>query len=174
PPPGRVRRAAGAAGHLAALQLELLLGLLPLTALLFGRVAWLAPLVNLLVVPHFELLCVPAALLGLLLDGPLAPAGDALLVLAWQSVRVVLFVVDAAAAVPRAHADIALLPPALLPLAWLPALWAVLPPGFPRRRLAWLAAAVLVLYRPPAPPPGCVDVAVLDVGQGLSIVARTS
>jgi competence protein ComEC len=171
---GPARRMARAVCELAALQLELLLGLLPLTALSFGRVSWLAPLVNLLVVPLFELVSVPAALLGLLLDGPLAVFGDALLVLAWQSVRVMLCIVDAAAALPHAHADIALLPPALLPVAWLPALWAVLPPGFPGRRLAWVAAAALVLYRPPAPPPGCVDIAVLDVGQGLSVVARTS
>lgn len=173
PHAGLPRRLLAAAGDLAALQVTLLLGLLPLTALLFGRVSWLAPGVNLLVVPLFNLVTVPAGLLGLLLDGPLAPAGDALLVLAWLSVRLMLLVIDRAAAWPHAQASVALLPPAMLPVACLPALWAAAPPGFPGRRLAWIAAAAVLLYRPPAPPAGCFDLTVLDVGQGLSVVVRT-
>jgi len=33
--------------------------------------------------------------------------------------------------------------------------------------------AAVLLYRPPAPPPGCLDYQVLDVGQGLAVVLRT-
>ena len=47
--------------------------------LLFGRVSLAAPLVNLLVVPVFSFVTVPAVLAGILLDGPVAPLGDALL-----------------------------------------------------------------------------------------------
>src|SRR5690606_7136121 len=104
----RWRSSGHAAVELCTLQLALLLGLFPLTALLFGRVAWAAPLVNLVVVPLFNLVTVPAALLGLLLDGPFAPLGDALLRLGWLSVRLMLLVVEAAATWPRAHTTVAL------------------------------------------------------------------
>lgn len=161
------------ARNLAALQFTLLLGLFPLTALLFGRAAWLAPLVNLLVLPLFNLVTVPAALLGLTLDGPASILGDGLLAVAWHSVRFLLWVVEAVAGWPRAHTHIAALDGAMLLVACLPAIWAVLPPGFPGRRLAWIAAAAVVLHRPAAPPPRCLDLAALDVGQGMSLVLRT-
>lgn len=167
------RRLAHATWNLAALQLTLLFGLFPLTALLFGRAAWLAPLVNLLVLPLFNLVTVPAGLLGLLLDGPAAAFGDGLLILAWHSVRLLLWVVEAVASFKPAHTYIAAIGGAALLVAWLPAVWAVLPPGFPGRRLAWVAAASIVLHRPAPPPPGCLDLAALDVGQGLSLVLRT-
>ena len=168
-----VRGLATGAWNLAALQFTLLLGLFPLTALLFGRAAWLAPLVNLLVLPLFNLVTVPAALLGLMLDGPASRPGDGLLVVAWHSVRLLLWVVEAVAGWPGAHTYIAALGGGMVLVACLPALWAILPPGFPGRRLAWLAAAVAVLYRPASPPPRCLDLAALDVGQGLSLVLRT-
>lgn len=168
-----VRRWATGAWKLAALQFTLLLGLFPLTALLFGRAAWLAPLVNLLVLPLFNLVTVPAALLGLMLDGPAGVPGDLLLALAWHSVRLLLWVVEAVAGWPSAHTHIAALGGAMLVAACLPALWAILPPGFPGRRLAWIAAAAAVLHRPAPPPPRCLDLAALDVGQGMSLVLRT-
>jgi competence protein ComEC len=37
-----------------------------------------------------------------------------------------------------------------------------------------LAAVSALLYRPPAPPSGCVDLIALEVGQGLSVVLRTA
>lgn len=55
----------------------------------------------------------------------------------------------------------------------LPALWAILPPGFPGRKLALVAAVSACLYRPPAPPVGCFELTALDVGQGLAVVMRT-
>ena len=171
--PGAARRLATAGWNLAALQFTLLLGLFPLTALLFGRAAWLAPVVNLLVLPLFNLVTVPAALLGLMLDGPASVLGDGLLAIAWHSVRLLLWVVEAVAGWPRAHTYIAALDGAMLLVACLPALWTILPPGFPGRRLAWIAAAAVVLYCPAPPPPRCLDLAALDVGQGMSLVLRT-
>ncbi|HWM27282.1 MAG TPA: DNA internalization-related competence protein ComEC/Rec2 [Woeseiaceae bacterium] len=156
--------------RLTALQFTLLFGLFPMTALMFGRVSWLAPLVNLLVLPLFNLVTIPAALLGLLFDGPLAAAGDGLLRLAWQSVRMMLWLVGIAAAWPTAKAHTAAATGVMLPVVLLAALWAALPPGFPGRRLAWIAAVSALLYKPPSPPAGCVDLVALDVGQGLSVV----
>jgi competence protein ComEC len=55
----------------------------------------------------------------------------------------------------------------------LPLVWSAAPPGVPGRRLAWIAAVAALLYRPPHPPPRCVDLVALEVGQGLSVVLRT-
>jgi competence protein ComEC len=162
-----------AAWSLSALQLSLLFGLLPLTAVLFGRAAWLAPPVNLLVLPVFDLVTVPAGLLGLVLDGPLQPAGDSLLRLAWQSVRLLLAVISRVAEWSFAQTWLAAIAGATCFVAWLPAIWTILPPGFPGRRLALIATLALVLQKPPPPAPGCLAMSVLDVGQGLAISLAT-
>jgi competence protein ComEC len=57
-------------------------------------------------------------------------------------------------------------------IALLPVLHVVLPAGWPGRKLVWIAMAAVLLYRPPAPPSGCLDYQVLDVGQGLAVVLR--
>lgn len=173
PANGARRRAAEIAYRLPPLQLTLLLGLLPLTALSFGRVAWLAPFVNLLVLPLFNFVTVPAALVGTLLDGPLSPAGDLLLRLSWYSIRSTLALVARVADWPVARMHVATSGRLVVVAALLAALWAVLPPGWPGRRLAWVAAAATVLSRPAAPMTGCVEMTTLDVGQGLAMVLRT-
>lgn len=169
-----VRRPWQAARQLAVLQVGLLLGMLPLTGLLFDRAAWLAPAVNLAVLPLFNLVAVPAALAGVLLDGLCEPAGDALLKTAWRSVHGILAIVQRAAELPRA--DLPLPSPAGFgtALLLLPGLWVLLPVSWPGRRLAWVAAAAAILYQPPRPPTGCLDLHVLDVGQGLASVLVTA
>lgn len=167
------RRFLTAIRNLSALQFTLLLGLFPITVLTFGRVSWLAPAINLLVLPLFNLVTVPAALLGLALDGPLAVAGDRLIGLAWQSVRLLVWLVGIAADWPPARRYTATATGVMLLIVLLPAIWAAAPPGFPGRRMAWIAAVAVLLYRTPPPPPGCVDLIALEVGQGLSAVLRT-
>ncbi|HEX5764067.1 MAG TPA: DNA internalization-related competence protein ComEC/Rec2 [Woeseiaceae bacterium] len=169
----RASRFLSDARSLSALQFTLLLGLFPMTVLVFGRISWLAPLVNLLVLPLFNTVTVPAALLGLLLDGPFAIAGDSLLRLSWHSVRLTLSLIDVVSAWPPARVHIAT-PTGIMPfVVMLAALPAFLPPGFPGRKLAWIAAVATLLFKPAAPPGGCVDLVALEVGQGLSVVLRT-
>ena len=57
---------------------------------------------------------------------------------------------------------------------FLPALWALLPRGWPGRRVALLAVPLLIMQAPGPPAVDCVDVHVLDVGQGLAIVMQTA
>jgi competence protein ComEC len=159
--------------ELSVLQAALLLGLFPLTAWQFARLGWLAPLANLLVLPVFSVITVPAALLGLVCHGPLLPVGDGLLWSAYYSLRLILNVLEVLAALPSASVWLAG-PSAATAVLWLlPLLWVLLPPGWPGRWLAWLALGGAALYRPQAPPAGCVDVVNLDVGQGLATVVRT-
>lgn len=159
--------------RLALLQCVLLLGLLPITVLQFGRVAWIAPIVNLLALPVFNLVTVPTALLGFLLDGPAQWAGDPLLHMSWYSVHLVLGVVDVASQMPGAELNTLPVRGTMVAALWATALWAFLPPGFPGRAVAWIAALAVVLQKPEAPPDQCIDLHVLDVGQGLSVVMQT-
>jgi competence protein ComEC len=156
------------------LQLALLFGLFALSAILFSRAVWLAPIVNIIVVPIFGLTTVPLSLAGLLLDGPLRPVGDTLLLWSYESVRAVLFVIGKAANLPLADIRLRSINGPIAVIAAITAVRVVLPPGWPGRRLAWLALLAVVLYRPPPPPANCVDLHVLDVGQGLTAVLRTT
>ncbi len=159
--------------RLSLIQLALLFGLFPLTALLFDRVAVVAPFVNLLALPVFNFITVPACLLGLMLDGPFQSAGNFALGIAHKSVGLVLWLVRHAANLPIADFHIARPEGFFVIAVLLPSLWSLLPPGWPGRRVAIVAALATILYRPPPPPEECVDLHVLDVGQGLALVLRT-
>ena len=171
-PPTLTRRVGAGLRDLGALQVALLLGLLPLTAALFGRVSWLAPAVNALVLPVFNIATVPLALTGLAM--PHAPVADALLAGARQSVRVLHAIIAAAGRLPGAELRVAELRGGIAVAAGLPLLWIVLPRGWPGRAVAALAAAAIAIYAPPRPPAGCADVHVLDVGQGLAVAVLTT
>ena len=157
--------------QLSILQLSLLAGLFPLVVAEFGRFSPLAPLVNVIVLPLFNVLTVPLALAGALLDGPLESLGDRFLVLSDHGLRLALALIDVAGAWPLSWADN--VSADLLPALVLPMLIIVLPPGWPGRRVAAIAMAVVIANRPAPPPPGCVDYHALDVGQGLSVVLQT-
>ncbi len=173
-PPGQCASLRNGLHELGALQLALMFGLLPLTGLLFARTTWLAPLANLLVLPLFSVVTVPSALLGMLLDGFAAPVGDGLLWLSWYSLAVIHGTLYWLAAIPGARIELAQPVGVACLVFLLPLIWVVLPRGFPGRQVAWLGLLAVLLYRPAAPPVGCVDVHTLDVGQGLAVVVRTS
>jgi competence protein ComEC len=168
-----IRRLSRIVSGLGAMQLMLLFGLLPLTVLIFGRVAIAAPVVNLLAVPIFSLVTVPCLLIGLILDGWAQPFGDKVLLIAAAS----LGPVDALINIVARFSWTSLSIPAISGLAWviigLPLVWVVLPPGWPGRFVVFPALLALGLYLPGRPGAGCADIDVLDVGQGLSIVVTT-
>lgn len=166
-------RAWQASRQLGAVQGALLFGLSPLTVLIFDRVAFAAPFVNLLAVPVFSAVTVPFTLAGIVLDGTLQPAGDFALLVAAMSLEGIEWLIARAAELPGA--DFAT--PRIAHSAWLfvalPAAWLVLPPGWPGRCIACLAFVSLTFHQPQRPLPGCVEINVLDVGQGLAIVVTT-
>jgi competence protein ComEC len=170
----RYLRPLSAVRQLGAVQVLLLLGLLPLSVLIFGRIVLAAPIVNLIAVPVFSFVTVPFTFAGLILDGVFQPLGDRALLIAAISLEQIEMLIAGAALVPGAsHAT-----PAITGAAWLyialPLAWVVFPPGWPGRCIAWIAVVAVLLYTPTRPPRGCTDIDVLDVGQGLAIVVRTS
>jgi competence protein ComEC len=170
---GRVVRPAQAVGLLATMQIALLLGLLPLTVLLFGRVALAAPIVNLVAVPIFSLATVPLTLCGLLFDGLLEPVGNQSLRLASASLGLVEWWIDLALLLPAASMPVPQVSAWPLVTLFTALAWVVLPPGWPGRGIAWIALLSIILYEPARPSPGCAQLDVLDVGQGLAVVVTT-
>ncbi len=158
--------------ELLALQLTLSLVLLPLTFYFFQGGGWVGPLANLLVVPVFTLL-LPALLVSLGLAWACPPLGVPLLT--WVA-HGILWVREALgwAATHAPQAWIAASPPsALLLLALLGMVLLLAPRGLPLRGLAALCFLPLFLPLDRAPREG-FQLTALDVGQGLSVVVRTS
>lgn len=170
---GWLSRSWQASRQLGAVQGMLLFGLAPLTVIIFDRIAFAAPLVNLIAVPVFSAVTVPFTLAGIVLDGALQPVGDRALLIAAMSLEGIGWLIARAAELPGADYATPRIAPAAWCLVALPAAWVLLPPGWPGRRIAVLALVALVLYQPQRPPPGCTEVDVLDVGQGLAIVVTT-
>lgn len=158
---------------LPTLQISLVLGLMPLTALLFDRISFAAAPVNLVAVPLFSFVTVPLALVGMLCDGIAQPIGDLALLAAAYSVALLQKLI----AFFATQAWSSLWLPAISGVAWvslwLPAVWVVLPGRWPGREVAWLGIVGICLYQPRPPEPGCAMLSVLDVGQGLGIVVQT-
>ena len=171
--PVSAARLARAVIQLAAIQVFLLFGLMPLTVTNFGRVSFAAPVVNFVAVPLFSAVTVPFALAGLVLDGPAAAAGDAALRLAAASIELLHWLIERAVAVPHAaHSTAAA--GVIGGICMVSVLvWVLLPRAWPGRHVALLAALALMSVRVEGPPAGCADVRMLDVGQGLAIVVRT-
>lgn len=150
------------------------LGLLPLSVVLFGQASFAGPFANLLAVPWWSLVVIPLALLGLLLDSLHAGWGDVLWQLAawcfdllWPLLRTVA---DSPLAMvwlsePRWFA---------LPLALLSAFWLMLPRGMPGKPLALLLWLPLLWPPHDLPRQDEVQLEVIDVGQGLSVLVRTA
>jgi competence protein ComEC len=159
--------------QLFIVQVFLLFGLLPLTAVFFQRFTPLATPVNLVAVPLFSLVTVPLTVAALIVGDLSETAALALLRLAAHSVngldaviQLALGTVPASWTLPRFRGGAALL--LLLPLAWV-----LLPPSWPGRQLAGLGIVAILCWKPAPPPPGCFDAWTLDVGQGLAVVVQT-
>lgn len=148
-------------------------GLLPLSAALFGQASWASPVANIVAVPWWSLVVVPLALAGVALEAMLPGAG------AWAW-RLSAWCFDLAWPLFTALAGSGLAlswlaePHVLaLPLAVAGAFWLLLPRGVPGRALAVVLMLALLWPDRRVPAHGEVAVTVVDVGQGLSVLVRT-
>nr|MDQ3057153.1 DNA internalization-related competence protein ComEC/Rec2 [Pseudomonadota bacterium] len=149
------------------------LGLLPLSAVLFGQASLAGIFANLLAVPWWSLVVVPLALIGTGLEAIQAGWG-------WLPWRAAAWCFDLVWPVFEYLAGTGLalwwLPESrwfALPLAMLGAFWLLLPRGLPGKPLALLLWLPLLWPSRNLPAPGEAEIVVLDVGQGLSVLVRT-
>ena len=147
------------------------LGLLPLLFLTFGRASLIAPAVNLIAVPVFSLVLLPAVLIAALLS--MLPGLGLPLVLMSQLLAWAMQALDAVAAWSWSAASLSGRPGWVWVAAFAGTVLLLAPRGLPGR---WAGLALwlpLVLVRPPAPVAGAAELTLLDVGQGLAAVVRT-
>ena len=172
----RVRRAARVAGDIGALQWSIGCALLPLTAVFFGEISVVGPLVNLVAIPLFNLVLVPLTLLATLLlqvDALAATLATPLLhAVGWLAAETVA-ALHALASEPFAALPVSAPPPATVALAASGVALAMPAHPLPGRRLGWLAVLPMFWPAPAAPAPGDARVVVLDVGQGLAVGVST-
>jgi competence protein ComEC len=154
-------------------QLAVTVGLVPVLAACFGNVSLVSALVNVVAIPLYTLLIVPAVLLASACAAILPGAGSAALRgVAWL-VEFTWPLISVPAAWPLATWGVAALPA----WGWVAlvggAVAALLPLPAPGR----VAGAAIVLatcaWRPTPPVQGAVHFALLDVGQGLAAVLET-
>jgi len=151
----------------ARVQWAVTLALVPVLLALFQQVSLISPLANALAIPLVSLVIVPLALAGVVLpfDGVLHFSqwlmSGCVLVLEWLS------------ALPDAAWEQHAPPAWTVVVALLGTVWLLLPRGFPARWVGVIAFFPILLIAPLPPPEGALRLTVLDVGQGLSVVAQT-
>lgn len=149
------------------------IGLAPVMLMMFQQVSLVSPLANFIAVPWMNVLSVPLTLLGTLSILVMPPLGHFFLSLAEYSIAALWFVLQWMSSIEMAQWTQHAPPwwalfPALVGVALL-----LSPKGLPVRwlGLVWL----LPMFFTPIPQPAVGEVwfTLLDVGQGLSAVART-
>lgn len=154
-------------------QLVMTLSLLPLTLWFFGEASLVGALSNLIAVPFVSFVIVPLALLGMLALGLCPPLATPVFWLAATLAHGQWWLLERMAGWPGAHWYLPEVRPWALMLATLGAWWLFLPRGVPLRGLGGLM--FLPLLWPPVEKPahGGLQLWMLDVGQGLSMILRT-
>lgn len=151
----------------ARVQWAVTLALVPVLLALFQQVSIISPLANALAIPLVSLVIVPLALAGVAL--PL----DAVLQFAQWLMAGCVVALEWLSGLPDAAWEQHAPPAWTVIVALAGTVWLLLPRGFPARWIGAVAFLPLLLIVPEPPPEGTLRLTVLDVGQGLSVVAQT-
>lgn len=149
-------------------QWSVTLGLLPFLILMFGQASVISPVANALAIPIISLLVVPLAIIGALLPFDFVLHG------AQQILEVCMIGLNWLASSEMATWQQAAPPAWTIALSILGVLWLMLPRGFPQRWLGGLLILPMLFVSPAQLAQGEMQVTVLDVGQGLSVVIKTA
>jgi len=142
-------------------------GLAPLLLVLFQQVSLVSPIANAVAIPLVSFVITPLALAGAVLPfGWPLELGHAILELLMAMLE---WLARLPSAVWHQHAPLAW----AVPLALAGIVWLLLPRGFPARGLGLILMLPLFAASPAGPRAGELWITVLDVGQGLSVLART-
>jgi competence protein ComEC len=150
------------------------IGLLPLGAALFGQASLAGPIANIVAIPWWSLVVVPLALSGTALEALHAGWGTWLWRLAASMFDLAWPLFQVLAASPLALWWLPQPGWFALPLALLGGFWLLLPRAVPGKALALLLWLPLLWPQRGLPGHGEVELQVIDVGQGLSVLVRTT
>ncbi|MBI1732127.1 MAG: ComEC/Rec2 family competence protein [Gammaproteobacteria bacterium] len=150
------------------------LGLVPVLAFWFQQVSIAGVIANLVAIPWVSFVTVPLVLIGSLLLWFAEPLGAAALQLADGTLAWLWPFLELVGGHAFAMLKTGPISPAAVIAAGVGAALLLLPPGMPGRWLGWLWMLPLFVPASAAPPPGTLRVTLLDVGQGLAAVIRTS
>jgi competence protein ComEC len=149
-----------------AAQWAVTIGSLPLLLFFFQQFSLVSPLANAVAIPLVSFLITPLALVFSVLPWPPVLQFDH-----WLMTQLMALLEWLAGWPVWQQAA----PPWwTLPLAVTGMLWMLLPRGFPARWLGLLLLSPALFLAPPEPAPGEAWVDVIDVGQGLAVLVRTS
>ncbi len=143
------------------------IGLVPALILMFGQTSLISPVANSIAIPLVSLLVVPLALLGSFLPF------DWALYLSHSIFAVCMLILNWLAVLPNATWQQQGPPVWTIILSTLGVLWLLLPKGFPMRWLGMALFIPMLFVQPKRSELGAMQVTVLDVGQGLSVVVET-
>jgi len=149
------------------IQWAVTLGLMPALLLLFQQVSLISPLANAFAIPLIGMVVTPLTLLGALL-----PFDFVLLAAHWLMAWC-MAALEAMSRLPDAVWQQHIPPFWTVAAALLGIVWLLLPRGFPARWLGLSGMLPMFLVLPPQPEEGELWLTVLDVGQGLAVVAQT-
>ncbi|PXW85456.1 competence protein ComEC [Nitrosomonas sp. Nm84] len=157
------------------IQWAITLGLIPLLLGLFQQVSLVSPVANAIAIPLVSFVVVPLVLLATI------PWFDFLLPLAHEALSVGMTLLQWLSHLSDAVWEQHVPPMWTILVAILGMVWMLLPgslglgffAGFPARWLGVLALLPMFLLQPLKPEAGELWLTVLDVGQGLAVVART-
>ena len=147
-------------------QWAITLGLLPMLIFMFGQTSIVSPLANAFAIPAISLIVVPLAILGSLIHADfILQIAHFVLEICMQGLTFLSNLPTWQQAAPPMWALFA---------AMLGILWLLLPRGFPQRWLGLVLMTPLFFVSLPKLAEGEMQVAVLDVGQGLAVVIKTA
>ena len=147
-------------------QWAITLGLLPMLIFMFGQTSIVSPLANAIAIPIISLIVVPLAIAGSLIHVDfILQAAHFVLEICMQGLTFLSNLPTWQQAAPPIWAML---------VAMLGVLWLLLPRGFPQRWLGLVLLLPIFFVSLPKLAEGEMQVAVLDVGQGLAVVIKTA
>ena len=152
------------------LRLQALLSLfaMPLTLWFFGEASLISPIANLIAVPVVGFLALPLALADIFIPG------DYLWRLSGFILEYLWLFLSELAQLPYASWQPAAAPMWLFLMALSGVFWLLMPAGTPLRLAGLFPLLAMLLWSPPPPKAGTLEMTVLDVGQGSAVVLRTT
>lgn len=158
-------------GVRAQLLMSLTLGLA--VAFGFGMFSVVSLGLNLLVIPWFAFCVVPLLFLAVIGELVIPAFAGWLWVAASRAVEPVLWAAQHVAQFDWSAIAIAPVPTLMMVFLLTGSLWISLAQGHPGRAIGWVGIVSLPFIASPAPPKGCLDVRLHDVGHGLAATVRS-